>query len=556
MHGRGRGEIWDASEQYVLEQAKQIRNLADEREGARLLYFGLAEIPHVIALGAYLGDERHVEVFDYHRDEDSWRWPQTERTIRVKSNALSDCVSMSGPAVVRVSISAAISEKEVDEVIGTDRIADIEITVDEETPETATTVQSAADVKEIRQAFRSALATLAEKRPNAESIHLFVAAPTSVCFVLGQELHLRNNVPVQTYRYRTRSDGPNYRSAIELTAEEAQASEVRLTDEDVSEARRVRAEVWPEALKQVKQYARAKEKSEADREGPWHQTLSIRDEARAPNPFPALPPVWTVVDYEDTVDPEPYPGNEYGRDEDNHRWRLSDPLLVSLSDAVEDDEELKKLVRLFLFHEYVHRHHSLTKYNAEGVGRFANCLERLDYMADLYAVLHELDWCFIHDQEAVAGKEVDFLARQLDLLLRSAWSFIPGETVDRWQVRRVRRLLNWYWRRVQVQQAETMDVALRVLARPPSVELVGQQLRTGRGRTYMMMTELDPTTELSLGLVTEDERLLRIVNQVNYNLEEFMEAFRHRKHQDIRTFFNGAFEEARQMGGALPDVES
>jgi hypothetical protein len=173
-------------------------------------------------------------------------------------------------------------------------------------------------------------------------------------------------------------------------------------------------------------------------------------------------------------------------------------------------------------------------------------------MADLYALLHQRDWGFAYDQSSVNEREKTYLESQLDLLLRSVWAFVPGETIDRWQVRRVRRLLNWYWRFTQVQQADTLETALTVLAKPPSVELVGQELRSGRGRTYMMMTDLDPTVELSLGLVTEDERLLRITDQVNYNLRELMEAFRHRGHRDIKTFFTGVFEEARQMGGALP----
>jgi hypothetical protein len=105
---------------------------------------------------------------------------------------------------------------------------------------------------------------------------------------------------------------------------------------------------------------------------------------------------------------------------------------------------------------------------------------------------------------------------------------------------------------VQVQEAPTISVALEVLSKSPNVELVGQQLRTGEGRTYMMMTRLDPTVELSLGLITEDERLLRIADQVNHNLKEVMEAFRTRDHEEIKIFFAGVLERAKQMGGALP----
>ena len=546
------GDVWDASERHIIEEAKRLRALADENGASRFLYFGLAEIPHAIALGAYLGDERHVDVFDHHRDEGTWAWPSEEKNIEVSRTELTDTVTMPGDAAVRVEVSAAISDDDVEAAIGPERIADVIIRVGNKRPEVATVIRSAADVQAIRQEFRSALAALAEKRPNMERIHLFVAAPTPVCFALGQELHLRNSVPVRTYRFRKREDAPNYQAAIELTAEEAQASDIQLSEEEICEAKRVREEVWPEALREVHRYARSREDAADSREqAPWHQSLHLREHLQGPNPFPQLPPIWDVVDFDDGVDTEPYPGNEYGRDATSNLWKLSDPLLVSLSGACEDDDELKQLIRLFLFHEYLHTHHSLTKYTAEGVGRFANCLERLDYEADLYALLHELDWAAMY--EDIRGSEHAFLRDLLDLLLRSAWAFVPGETVKRWQVRRVRRLLNWYWRQAQVQEAPDIATALNVLSKAPSVELVGQQLRTGRGRMYMMMTKLDPAVELSLGLVTEDERLLRIVDQVNHNLKKLMEAFRYRQHEDIKIFFAGVFERAKQMRGALPN---
>ena len=139
----------------------------------------------------------------------------------------------------------------------------------------------------------------------------------------------------------------------------------------------------------------------------WHQCLRLNEQLENANPFPQLPPIWEVVDFDDGVDPEPMPGNEYGRDTSENNWRLSNPLLVSLSQASEDDDELKQLIRLFLFHEYLHTHHSLTKYTAEGVGRFANCLERLDYEADLYALLHQIDWAATY--EDVRDREHKFL---------------------------------------------------------------------------------------------------------------------------------------------------
>jgi hypothetical protein len=166
-------------------------------------------------------------------------------------------------------------------------------------------------------------------------------------------------------------------------------------------------------------------------------------------PFPALPPLWEVVDPRDTVDLAPFDGDGgYGHDKDAHSWRLGDRLLLALSSTAGDDATLQRLIQLFLFHEYLHEHNALTKYTAQDVGSYPNSLEHIDYAADLYALLHQLGWAMINDAQVVATDETQcrYLADQIDLILRSFWAFDQPFPRDEWQVRRLRRYLNWYWR--------------------------------------------------------------------------------------------------------------
>jgi hypothetical protein len=552
------GGVWDDSERYIIQQVNEIKNLADEKGAVRLLYFGLAEIPHILALGAYLGDERKVEVFDYHRDIDSWQWQESKATLEVELvNLPKEPVTQNGAAIIRVEISYPIKDEDVEEAVGTSNLADIRLKIAGDTsPMVASTVRSAADVQHIRETFRRALAELIQYRPNVNLIHLFVSAPAPVCFVIGQELHLRNNVPVQTYRFRKKSGEPSNKKAILLTAEEAEMASSIITSEQKERADYIRATIWPEVLQSVINYAENLRDEARGKTGSWFSFLRYHDKLTLAQPFPQLPPLWEVVQINDTVDPEPFTGAEYGHTSDSNRWRLSDNLLISLSNACNDDKELAQLIRLFLFHEYLHAHHSLTKYNAEGVGRFANALERLDYMADLYALLHQLDFMAKDNRKNVVGKELEVLVGQLDLILRSTWAFVPGNTVIRWQVRSVRRLLNWYWRHAQVQQSPSLPVSLKTLAQPPAIELIGPELTVGNGRIYMSMIQLDKTVELSLGIILENAKFLRVLNGINSNLPKLLEAFRTRQHEDIKIFFLGLFETAKQLGGALPNAES
>ena len=100
---------------------------------------------------------------------------------------------------------------------------------------------------------------------------------------------------------------------------------------------------------------------------------------------------------------------------------------VRLDARFPDAKEARFLLRIFLFHEYLHVVHGITKASFEEVGKFANGLERADYMCDLYGVLHELDW--ETDEDPTLANDFDHYRRRLgdliDLVLRTFWSFEP-----------------------------------------------------------------------------------------------------------------------------------
>lgn len=550
---------WERSTTYLRERAAAILRLAnDDPRATELRYFGLAEIPHVIALGAFLGDERYVRTVDYDRHGKEWSWPASEQTLTLKTTPLPmERLTQPGIAIVRVSLSGAISDADVEAAVGRETLADVTITPANGTAPEVGLVRSPADVEHVRTVVRSTLSAILAARPGVEILHLFVAAPVSACFVIGQELHLRSTVPVQTYRFRPGDGAPAYVEAICLAASSAAPSDTTLTAADVDRARHVR-DVWAKALLSVQAYAAARSKEPLDPPHRWYGTLRLGDAMADACPFPALPPLWQVVDARDTVDPTPFAGDGgYGHDKDLHLWRLGDALLLGLADAAGDDASLQRLLQLFLFHEYLHEHNALTKYTAQEVGSYPNSLEHIDYAADLYALLHQLGWALIYDAQAVRTEEQqrEFLVAQMDLVIRSFWAFDRPFPRDQWQVRRLRRYLNWYWRHVQVKRATDLATTFAALARRPAIELAGMRQRVAGRRIFADLTKRLPGEQLSLAVVLEDERLMRINNSVVTNLEELLHAFRSGGHAAIQRFFNAVYEEAKNWGGDLPRVQ-
>jgi hypothetical protein len=548
------GGHWGASHAYLRAVSVQIRAQADRFGSTKILYFGIAEVPHVIALGAYIGDERLVDARDYDRDNDTWEWSDTAKTLTVVAHGVpSEPVLQSGVAVMRVEISYSISDGDVDAVVGKERLADIRVRPSEGKNPAPGIVKSSTDVAVVRAVVRDALAALNSMRPNTEVVHLFVAAPVSVCFAIGQELRLRNGKDVQTYRYRATSADHAYKPAILLTDGGLREVEKPLSDEEVALARQLR-QIWQQALDDVIQHAQALKVRTSTPAAAWYANLYPFTTLPEIAPFPGLKPIWEMVSTADRVSEEPR-SEDYEFSKERREWKFSDGLILRMYDAAgRSDDRLRQLARLFFWHEYVHDCQVLTKYTAEDVGSFPNCLERIDYMADAYGIFHHVDLLTQNWPELKRTEKLikEFLCEQVGDALRSFWTFEEPPPHYEWQERRLRRYMNWYWRRVQVREAPTIRAALQVLARQPCIEVAGFQYRTGRGRIFTVLNEKRVGDVPEIGLTLEDGRFYRMGVSTDLNIEKFMLAFAQHDHEEIDRFFNALYEHARHTGGVYP----
>lgn len=549
---------WEGQSQFLAEKATEVRDRFSKLTDPLIHYFGLAEIPHAIALGAYLGDEFPIEVHEYDRDAKSWKWPDTHQGLRADIQGLptGEPIAAEGSAVFRVEISFAISDQDVHDAAGEKHLCEVKVTLAEELVPEICKVRSPADLKEIRIKIRDALAVMRARFPNLSTIHLFVAAPVSVCFALGQELKPRNSPPIQTYRFRKADGRTAYTPALELSSALRASAEVPLSDEQKRLAGKLR-ETWKDVLAAMDTYVGLKrDQFGQSPTSPWFEMLEPSAVLREIRPFPPLSPVTEVVRPNAGVDEEPVP-REYGLTTDDNVWHLSDRLLLGFfASASEDLDRFKDLVRLFLFHESLHDFHSLTKLRAQNVGRFPNCLEFIDYTADAYALLHQLDSQRVRDRRVVedAKAQVTFLKEQLRLMLNSYWAFEPPAPIYEWQVRRVRRYLNWYWRLAQLEQVQDITIAIRLLSRPPHVELAGIHQIVRPPRHFCSVERLDENSMLELAIVLENYKLHRISETSAANLRQLLAAFRDRNGDEILKFFRLVYEEARDKGGELPRV--
>lgn len=554
-HDDSDGGDWTPEDAYLRDSVQRVCEACGQPGFRGCYVFSLAEVPSLIAFGAYCGDRIPLVMMDWDRDRALWRWPNGDQALTVNLAGLpQDVVRSTDPVVIRLELSATVTDEQVAAMVGVRRSADIRIRPKGPADSRVGLLQAVADTVVLRNAVRQVMGSLTATRPLTDTLHVFVAASCAASVIFGQELQLRNLSAVQTYRFRPGREAEAYSEGIMLREWPVEAPR-RLTAEEHALATELKTTIWPEALEQVRRFA-----GEMARDTPdsldWRETLrSIPGLLDLPG-LPAVPPLYRHMDLErDAVSAQPYSAREYGYDKEARLWRFRDDTVLGLwrAAAAIPDTGLA-VARLFLFHEYLHDYHGLRKLAAAQVGSFPNVLERIDYVADLFALLHQLELAWRGGLISSEESARRYLADQIDLALRSIAAFAGRPPHDRVQERTLRRRLNWHWRLTQVRRSPSLEVALLVLSRQPAIEISGLVHEAGARRIYVRLNRLDVTTDLAIGLVTEDDTFGRVVTQAAADLRQLVAAFRTADHQGVQEVMSAVFEQVGQA--ALPHRRS
>jgi len=532
--------FWPPVEAQLREFASQLLANLEEHGPAIVRYVGIDEVPTLIALGALLGDEHRIDCQDYDRDRVRFEWPDTTGALAWEAVGVPhDAMPTAGDAVLRITATGTVHDAHVDHAVPADqRVADITLRPLAVTPRPGL-LRAQDDVESLRQEVRKVLAELERKRPGVQTIHLFLAGPVSVCLAVGQELRLRNGRRVQTYRYRTQ-DVPAQKEAILLTPEAGAAVQVPLTAEEHAQADVVR-DLWREALAQVVAHAMTLKGA-----GTWPDYLlpALADA----NPCPtALAPIWELVAEGDGVSAEDT--TDFRFDRTARLWFFSDRMLLAMgADVRADDERVRRLARAFFWHEYLHEYQLLTEHTANGIGGFANCLERIDYVADAYGTLHQVDY-LLRARSIAAPTDAELRAyfeASITEAIDAFWTFEPRPPVATWQARRLRRYLNWYWRRQQIHHSRNTAAAIALLCTPPVIEVVGPTVSTDSQRVFLDLRRIH-ADRLELAVIDDTNRLRRFANSPTLSVAGLLAAFRRHDRQDIDSFFANLIDHARDL---------
>lgn len=144
-----------------------------------LSVFSLAPQPLLIVLGTLLGDIIPTDVYQRHREPQTWEWPADEAA---QAFELRPPVSTSGTPALVLALSATIAEERITALLGRD--ASI-WTITVPTPHNDVT-RSRAQLSQFRKLLRSAVDRIKAEHGQETELHVFPAMSVSLATELGR----------------------------------------------------------------------------------------------------------------------------------------------------------------------------------------------------------------------------------------------------------------------------------------------------------------------------------------------------------------------------------
>ena len=111
-------QFWESEWNQLQEKFKQdISVLKEQRKSEKMLLFAIAPIPLLIRLGMLFGDIADVDVFQKHREPDTWAWLDDASQIEYEISAPTTKCST---VAVKLSLSDSITDDRIQKVLGKD----------------------------------------------------------------------------------------------------------------------------------------------------------------------------------------------------------------------------------------------------------------------------------------------------------------------------------------------------------------------------------------------------------------------------------------------------
>lgn len=223
-------------------------------------------------------------------------------------------------------------------------------------------------------------------------------------------------------------------------------------------------------------------------------------------------------------------------------------LLAQTFELASDLSQANTAMRLLCLHEgLIHSNYYALANKNSGIEQFPKIVERADYHADVWAILHERTYSLMYEFKLDLDKSSPaFFQYLISILIKTMWAFDKkNNTPERISRHRFNRYLIWYWQLVRLQdkRCKTMKQALAILNQFPIIELKGLQKATnGQQQVYYDLAHKNNDIILELGILFNNT-IYRLGQTGILDLDQLLSAFIHQEHDKIVKIITSAYHQ-------------
>jgi hypothetical protein len=489
-------ELYDAPfEQMSLEQQREFNSKVlpalEKHPNAVIAYFGFASVPASFHVGYLFNGLNDFWVYQYHHTKKEWY-----REVDVENIADFNILPIDlpnkvekgkGDIFIRISTSYRIEPQHTYQILS-NPTNEFDINLENLSPDA---FSNQAKILDLLDCFQNVLSSCSNFLPDRDKIHLFMSTSAGIPFALGTKINPTIFPYVQTYQF-SKDRSPMYRKAILIDSTSNDA--LALTDTEIKIAKKIRKD-WANQLKE-NLLAFITNLPSAN----WFDQVSVgSNDIKLSIDWSSLPSMNQTSLIHDSIDLKTTTvGNGFKYLNDMLSWQIDDAMLLSIDKRFKKNPLVDKLQagRLFLFHEGLHYSpdgHNLGEEIATGIGRFPKVIEKADYQADAWAILHEYKFSSIYDSSKVNKNLKKFFLDTIDTAVETMWSFNDnGKEMNQIPIRSMNRFLNWYWQWIRIEQLKgngTFEEITSILFEQPTIEFAGAEITTINQRTYFKLAD-------------------------------------------------------------------
>ncbi len=167
---------------------RQVRSLIDRANPYHFSIFGLAPMPLLVLFGTLLTDKVPAEVYQLHREPQTWKWLKGPPRFSFRVNRPAN---FSERPVLAISLSDEIAHERITSVVA-DASSIWELTIDNPHNDF---LQSRAQLRAFRQTVRAVIVDIGKAHGKRTELFIFPAMPVACAIEFGRARMPKADMP-------------------------------------------------------------------------------------------------------------------------------------------------------------------------------------------------------------------------------------------------------------------------------------------------------------------------------------------------------------------------